>query len=241
MNDDSKSTKSWGNAALEQDMWDNHYGASHAQFRTPVRDGVARVLDVDKHLRRIFSEASSFSTGSEIICGCCGLCVSEGQRKVFHNGFGTSEQVKRCWCVCCYRKMLTDPGILSEMVTNRSFSWGMEVALAETVTVNGLLANCTWPEGGLCLHWAGDVNNDGYGLVVIGGVELFAHRVSFIASGRVLMPGNEVRHVCDRYSNNVDVPDRRCIKPRHLWAGSHGQNMRDRPGMNGSGDSTEQE
>ncbi len=227
MNDDSKSTKSWGNEALEPYMWDNHYGDSHAQFRMPVRDGVARVLDVDRHLRRIFYEGSSFSARSEIVCGCCGLCVPDGQRKVFHNGFGTSEQVKRCWCVCCYRKMLTDPGILSEMVTNRSFSWGMEVALAETVTVNELLANCTWPEGGLCLHWAGDVNNDGYGLVVIGGVELFAHRVSFIASGKILMPGNEVRHVCHLKDANIAVPDRRCITPNHLRSGTHAQNMRD--------------
>ena len=70
-------------------MWDNHYGSSHAQFRMPVRDGVARVLDVDRHLKRIFMEASSSSTGSEIICGCCGLCVAEGEQKVFHNGFGT--------------------------------------------------------------------------------------------------------------------------------------------------------
>ena len=241
MSDDSKSQKSWGNAALEQNMWDNHYGASHAQFRMPVRDGVARVLDVDKHLRRIFMEGSSPSAGSEIVCGCCGLCVAEGQRKVFHNGFGTSGLVKRCWCVCCYRMMLNDPGILSEMISNRSFTWGMEVALAITVSVEELMGKCTFPSGCECHLWAGDVNNDGYGLVVIGGVELFAHRVSFIASGRVLMPGNEVRHVCDRYSNNVDVPDRRCITPRHLWAGSHGQNMRDRPGMNGSGDSTEQE
>ena len=67
MSDDSKSQKSGGNAALEQNMCDNHYGASHAQFRTPVRDGVARVLDVNKHLRRIFNEGSSFSAGSEIV------------------------------------------------------------------------------------------------------------------------------------------------------------------------------
>ena len=241
MNHESHSTKSWSNAAIEQNMWDNHYGASHAQFRTPVRDGVARVLDIDKHLRRIFYEGSSFSADSEIICGRCGLCVAEGQQKVFHNGFGTSDLVKRCWCVCCYRRMLNDPGILSEMITNRSFTWGMEVALANTVSVEELMGKCTFPSGYECHLWADDVNNDGYGLVVIGGVELFAHRVSFIASGRVLMPGNEVRHVCDRYSNNVDVPDRRCITPRHLWSGSHGQNMRDRPGMNGSGDSTEQE
>ena len=227
MSDDSKSQKSWADAALEQNMWDNHYGASHAQFRKPVRDGVARVLDVNKHLRRIFHEGSSSSAGSEIICGCCGLCVPEGQWKVFHNGFGTSEQVKRCWCVCCYRRMLNDPGILSEMITNRSFTWGMEVALANTVTVNELLANCTWPEGCLCLHWAGGVNNDGYGLVVIGGVELFVHRVSFIANGRVLMPGNEVRHVCHLEGANIAVPDPRCIKPNHLRSGTHAQNMRD--------------
>ena len=227
MNHESHSTKSWSNAALEQNMWDNHYGASHAQFRMPVRDGVARVLDIDKHLRRIFYEGSSFSAGSEIICGRCGLCVPEGQQKVFHNGFGTSDLVKRCWCVCCYRRMLNDPGILSEMVTNRSFTWGMEVALANTVSVNELLANCTWPEGGLCLHWPGDVNNDGYGLVVIGGVELFVHRVSFIASGRVLMPGNEVRHVCHLKDASIAVPDRRCITPKHLRSGTHAQNMRD--------------
>ena len=193
----------------------------------PVRDGVARVLDVDKHLRRIFMEGSSPSAGSEIVCGCCGLCVAEGQRKVFHNGFGTSGLVKRCWCVCCYRMMLNDPGILSEMISNRSFTWGMEVALAITVSVEELMGKCTFPSGCECHLWAGDVNNDGYGLVVIGGVELFAHRVSFIASGRVLMPGNEVRHVCDRYSNNVDVPDPRCIKPNHLRSGTHAQNMRD--------------
>ncbi len=227
--------------ALESNTCDTHDGSILHESQSFLFDGVGYVLDVPRHLRRVFDEASSFSAGSEIVCGCCGLCVAEGQQKVFHNGFGTSGLVKRCWCVCCYRKMLNDPEILSEMITNRSFTWGMEVALANTVSVNGLLANCTWPEGGLCLHWAGDVNNDGYGLVVIGGVELFAHRVSFIASGRVLMPGNEVRHACDRYSNNVDVPDRRCITPRHLWSGSHGQNMRDRPGMNGSGDSTEQE
>ena len=227
--------------ALKTDSRYTHDGSILRESQSLLFDGVGCVLDVSKHLRRVFDEASSFSAGSEIVCGCCGLCVAEGQQKVFHNGFGTSGLVKRCWCVCCYRKMLNDPEILSEMITNRSFTWGMEVALANTVSVEELMGKCTFPSGCECHLWADDVNNDGYGLVVIGGVELFAHRVSFIASGSVLMPGNEVRHACDRYSNNVDVPDRRCITPRHLWSGSHGQNMRDRPGMNGSGDSTEQE
>ena len=228
MNDHHKPSNPNDKFALNPDMCDNHSGSSHAHFSGPVHEGVARVIDVDKHLRRIFSEGSFFNRRFEASCCRCGVWVGEGDMKVFHNGFGMSVQVRRCWCVCCHSKVLNDSDALSVMITNRKLTWGMEEALASTVPLSDLLGNCFWSHGCSCLCWAGEVNNDGYGLVVVGGVELFAHRVSFIASGKVLMPGCEVRHVCHQVDANVEVPDRRCIKPEHLRAGTHAQNMRDR-------------
>ena len=226
MNHESHSTKSWSNAALEQNMWDNHYGASHAQFRMPVRDGVARVLDVDKHLRRIFYEGSSFSRQGHDGCGRCGGVIADGVVRDVRSGFGMASG--GCtWCMACRSEVRNSDGLLDALITNRAFTVGMEQKLALTVSEQQLLGNCGLPADCECQIWLGMTNGEGYGLIEVDGVLLYAHRVSYLQDGRTLTPGQEVRHCCDKLENNVTSPDKKCITLAHLWPGTHTQNLLD--------------
>jgi hypothetical protein len=74
------------------------------------------------------------------------------------------------------------------------------------------------PELGPCWLWTGAKKELGYGVINDGGKIVRASRVSFEHHIRKLEPGEEACHKCD------NPP---CIHPEHLFAGTHGDNMRD--------------
>lgn len=71
-----------------------------------------------------------------------------------------------------------------------------------------------------CWLWTGAVDGSGYGQIydhTLGRV-VKAHRVAFALWVKAIPHGKQVLHSCD-------VP--RCVRPSHLWLGSHADNMRD--------------
>ena len=133
----------------------------------------------------------------------------------------------RTWCVACHVEIRNSDELLDALITNRGFTVGMEQKLALTVSEQRLLGNCGFPADCECQIWQGMTNGEGYGLIEVDGVLLYAHRVSYLQDGRTLAPGQEVRHCCDKLHNNVTSPDKRCITLAHLWPGSRTQNLLD--------------
>lgn len=70
-----------------------------------------------------------------------------------------------------------------------------------------------------CWIWTGAVTEHGYGRFPLRLGNKRAHRFSFERFVRPLQPGEDVCHRCDV---------RCCVNPEHLWAGSRGDNNRDR-------------
>jgi hypothetical protein len=77
---------------------------------------------------------------------------------------------------------------------------------------------------GRCLEWIGATNEDGYGDLCYEGKRQRVHRLTWVHHNGPLTP--ERPHVLHR----CDVPN--CIRRKHLWDGTHADNMKDRAKKN---------
>ena len=226
MNDDSKFLHPDDEFALKSDLCDTHDGSILRKSQSFLFEGVGYVLNIPRHLRRVFDDGSSLTPGNADGCVRCRCVIADGVVRDAHSGFGMASG-SRTWCMACHAEIRNSNGLLGALITNRAFTVGMEQKLALTVSGQELLGNCGFPADCECQIWQGMTNGEGYGLIEVDGVLLYAHRVSYLQAGRTLTPGQEVRHCCDKFSNNVTSPDKRCIAVSHLWAGTHTQNILD--------------
>ena len=80
-----------------------------------------------------------------------------------------------------------------------------------------LFAKVEKTEGG-CWEWQGGRSADGYGYFKVEGRRVLAHRVSWQIENGLIPEGLIIFHHCD------NPP---CVRPDHLYAGTHQDNMDD--------------
>jgi len=80
---------------------------------------------------------------------------------------------------------------------------------------------------GECWYWTGRLNSDGYGSFDVGGTSMLAHRASWTLHRGPVPAGMHVLHSCDKVGDRADKKSRRCVRPEHLYLGTHQRNMRD--------------
>ena len=77
------------------------------------------------------------------------------------------------------------------------------------------------PHLGRCWVWTGAPHNFGYGQLFLGpeqGKKIYAHRLSWLLADRRITHRKLVLHKCDF---------RRCVRPSHLFLGTHADNTTD--------------
>lgn len=67
-----------------------------------------------------------------------------------------------------------------------------------------------------CWLWTGTTDRGGYGKIKIAGKSEFAHRIAYESANGIIPLGLELDHLCRTHL---------CVKPEHLEAVTHGENL----------------
>ena len=189
------------------------------------------------HLGRVFRNGCFFKKTGRIVCDKCSCLVTNGSYWWKYNGFGAAANSGMQICYSCYQNIMQDPLFLMDLIINPKLTSYMEAQIAQTVYLYSPYWYSTsqvWRDPITnCLLWRGRVNDDGYGIAHISGIDLFTHRLNYLGSLRkantngiqTMKMGEEVMHICDRRSNKAKKPNRRCFNHSHLRQGSHTENM----------------
>lgn len=78
-----------------------------------------------------------------------------------------------------------------------------------------------------CWWWKGAPGAGGYGRVRLSGKSMPAHRAAYILSYGPIPDGLLACHDCDRFYPPGDITYRRCVRPDHLFLGTHKDNQED--------------
>jgi hypothetical protein len=82
-------------------------------------------------------------------------------------------------------------------------------------------------EGDGCWLWIAGTVSSGYGAIVVGGRQAAAHRVSWVIANGPITDGLWVLHDCDARYSVDDTSYRACVRPSHLFLGTHRDNVVD--------------
>src|SRR5262249_44964860 len=99
---------------------------------------------------------------------------------------------------------------------------GFDMAPRRTSLVDRFWKNVRVGGADDCWPWRGAKNPGGYGHIIADGQFIDAHRAAYLLTKGPLLPGQVVRHTCDR---------RDCCNPRHLesgWPINNSQDMVER-------------
>jgi len=140
--------------------------------------------------------------------------LRSGKLLVSHRYTGKRRTAWVCFCDCKQVRVIATYHLRGE---HPQTSCGCETNRVQGTVIDRFWAKVSKTD--VCWEWTGSVSPGGYGQFRVSSYRLVgAHRFSWELHGNDLPADQEICHACD---------NRRCIRPDHLFPGTHSDNMQD--------------